>query len=69
MNDLPPPIQTELALIVNSPVPKQTVPVPARQIIRQTSHRVSPARASERPDERHDQRRQPKRGRHLAPAP
>jgi hypothetical protein len=39
-------------------------PVSAAQAARQTTHRVSPSRASGRDVERHDQRRQPKRGRH-----
>jgi cell division protein FtsN len=38
-------------------------PVSPMQVIRQTSHRVMPSRDSGRPIERHNQRRQPKRGR------
>lgn len=39
-------------------------PVSPAQTARETTHRVSPSRASGRAVERHDQRRQPKRGRH-----
>ena len=41
-----------------------TAPVAVQKTIRETSRRVSPSRASGRPVERHDQRRQPKGGRH-----
>ena len=64
MNDLPPPAEPELKLIATKRAPKRVVPVAISETIRQTTHRVSPSRATGRSVERHDQRRQPKRGRH-----
>lgn len=65
MNDLPLSNESELVPGKRSPAKSLKAPaVTAGQLVRQTARRVSPARDSGRPPERHDQRRQPKRGRH-----